>query len=126
MGMGGGRSGGGGIIYTGSGGGSGSGSGGGGGSSSAEEQRVREYSECVKRAEAGIQPCINDRNSAINFAADICGLDAAVAGVYLSPLTGVLVGGLSLAACIGAKHYDLSRVGSYCASQIATQKTACG
>jgi len=131
---------GGGIInYEGTGGGGSGGFGAGGsGSSSAQQQRAKEYSDCVRRAQAGVGGCISSYNSQIEFAYNVCSSAAAGVGTstqqlvrlrgigaIVSSLYGVIAGALNMHACSMARTTDLGNVSGICQTQADNKKANC-
>lgn len=84
---------------------------------------------CERSAFENVDDCTNNLKDLIGYAADACYISAGtlggVVGIYLSPMTGVVVGGLSASACLAAKIYDTESAPGHCVDQAKEEAEAC-
>ncbi|KZN53055.1 hypothetical protein [Pseudoalteromonas luteoviolacea] len=94
-----------------------------------EEIERQKVLRCEREALEGIDDCVSDLKDEIGYAADACYITATVAGgvtgVYFTPLTGVVIGGLSATGCWLAKIYDMENAPGECTDDALEEAENC-
>lgn len=91
--------------------------------------RQEAYLECLTDSLAGKDDCIEDLEEDIAFWSDVCVVTATAGGVMVSvvgtPISGTVLAGVGVSACIVAKNVDLALVDNTCDEEIEDEWGDC-